>query len=78
MHTPPDEQSEGIVHHLRLLNRQVRQQMSMWFVFRNGIIYGIGFVVGSTILTAIVVSVVLKFFSNTVLADVILWIAHAR
>ncbi len=68
-------QRDHIIHNLEKLNIQVERQASVWHVFRNGIIYGVGFIVGSTVVTAIVVSIVLRFFENTILADVIAWIA---
>lgn len=72
------EQREEIIHKLEILNAQVRQQMSIWFVFRNGLIYGVGFIIGSTILTAIIVTFILQFFRHTIMGDVILWIAGTR
>ncbi len=68
-------QRDQIIRHLEVLNGQVKKQNSVWCVFRNGIFYGMGFVVGSTILTALVISTVLQFFRDTILGDVIMWIA---
>ena len=70
-----EEQRDHINQNLEVLNEQVERQTSVWYVLRNGIIYGIGFIVGSTILTAVVVSIVLRFFGDTMFADVIFWIA---
>lgn len=50
--------------------------MSTWHTLRTGIIHGIGFVIGSTILTAIVVTLTLHFFGGTPLGDVISWLAE--
>lgn len=72
------DQRDRIIEHLQLLNGQVERQMSVWHVFRNGIIYGMGLIIGSTVLTALVVTIVLQFFRETILADVVLWIAQAR
>ncbi|MCE9644124.1 hypothetical protein K8Q93_02710 [Candidatus Parcubacteria bacterium] len=68
-------QRDHIIHNLEKLNEQVESQASVWRVLRNGMIYGVGFVVGSTILTAVIASIVLRFFENTLLGDVITWIA---
>lgn len=74
----PDPQRDLIIQHLEVLNAQVKDQMSLWYTFRNGLIYGVGFIIGSTLLTALVVSIVLQFFADTLLGDVIMWIAHSR
>lgn len=71
-----EAQRDQIIEHLATLNAQVARQMNVRFVLRNGIIHGVGFMVGSTVLTATVVSVILHFFSDTVFADVIAWIAR--
>ncbi len=67
-----------IISHLKVLIEQTKRQMSVWHVFRNGVIYGIGFIIGSTVLTALVVSVGLQFFGDTILGDVIEWIARTE
>ena len=67
----------SIVTRIEELNANVEKQMSVWYVFRNGIIYGIGFIIGSTVLTTLVISFVLTFFSHTVVADVIMWFARS-
>ena len=75
MNEGTEVQRDHIISQLERLNAQVAQQMEAKYVFRNGIIYGFGFVVGSTVLTALFVGVVLQFFGDTVLADAIHWIA---
>ena len=72
------EQRDHIISHLKILIDQTKRQMSVWHVFRNGVIYGMGFIVGSTVLTAIVASIVLQFFGDTIFGDVIQWIAGGR
>ena len=67
-----------VVKNLEILNERVAKQMSPWRVFRDGVIYGTGFIVGSTILTALVVTIVLKFFPDTIFGAVIAWIARSR
>ena len=71
-------QRDKIVQHLAELNRNIEHQMSMLHVLRNGIIYGVGFVLGSTVLTTLVLSFVLSFFPESTLAQVIVWFARAR
>lgn len=56
------------------LSKQLEAQTSVWYALRNGIIYGMGFVIGSTILTALIVTFGFTFFGNTVFGDVIAWI----
>lgn len=69
------EQRNRIIERLEQLNSNVERQMSVWYTFRNATIYGIGFIVGSTLFTAAVVSLGLTFFGNTLFGDVIAWIA---
>lgn len=61
---------------LAMLNANIERQMSLGYILRNGIFHGIGFMIGSTLLTAAVVSIILQFFSNTIFGDVISWIAR--
>ena len=70
------EQRDHIISHLKILIDQTKRQMSVWHVFRNGVIYGMGFIIGSTVLTAIIVSIGLQFLGDTILGDVINWIAQ--
>lgn len=67
-----------IVHNLEMLNQRAALQMTAWRLFRDGIIWGLGFIVGSTVLTAIVATIVLRFFPDTLFGDIINWITHAR
>jgi hypothetical protein len=81
IHNPDTDASsqvvqKAVVDHLEVLNKNVELQMSLWYAFRNGVMYGIGFVIGSTVLTAFVVSFVLTFMSNTVFAEAIMWLAN--
>ena len=72
------KQENELLAGLNILNTQVSKQMSVWFTLRNGIIYGVGFIIGSTLLTATVVTFVLTFFGNTLFANAIMWFAHSR
>ncbi|HYF10524.1 MAG TPA: hypothetical protein VD967_02880 [Candidatus Paceibacterota bacterium] len=75
MNEGTESQRDQIIRNLEELNERVENQASVWYVLRNGIIYGAGFIIGSTVLTALAVSIVLFFFEDTLLGDVILWIA---
>ena len=69
-----EEQRTQIIAHLERLNSNVERQMSLTYGLRNGVVYGFGFVIGSTLLTAAIVTFGLTFFSNTLFGDVIAWI----
>ncbi|MBI2048514.1 MAG: hypothetical protein HYT30_01135 [Parcubacteria group bacterium] len=71
-----EAQRDHIIENLERLNARVAAQMSARYVFRNGIIYGFGFMIGSTILTALLVSFIFQFFGDTLFAAVIRWIAE--
>ncbi len=58
------EQRDEIIVHLAELNAAVKKQNSVTHIFLTGIIYGVGFVVGSTILATIAIGVFLPFFSD--------------
>ncbi len=67
-------ESREVIQHLERLNANVSKQMSLGYVFRNGVMYGFGFVVGSTILTATLVTLIVTFAADTIFGDVIQWI----
>ena len=48
MHEGTEEQRAHIIAHLERLNSNVEKQMSFLYGLRNGVVYGLGFVVGST------------------------------
>ena len=48
--TPPDTTING---HLERLSRQIEKQNSFWHMFIAGVIYGVGFFVGSAIIATI-------------------------
>ncbi len=72
------EVQHGIIRGLGTLSNQLKKQMSLWHTFRNGIIYGVGFIVGSTVVTAFIVTLGLQFFGDTVFGDIIAWIVANR
>ncbi len=71
-----EEQRTHIIAHLERLNTNVEKQMSISYGLRNGVIYGLGFVIGSTVLSAFIVTLVLQFFNDTLFGDVVHWIVR--
>ncbi len=60
------DQPETTTHELlRELNASVKRQMGVWYTLRNGIIYGVGFVIGSSIIAAILINGSLLLFGHT-------------
>ncbi|MEN9413610.1 MAG: hypothetical protein RLZZ342_697 [Candidatus Parcubacteria bacterium] len=53
------------------LNTYARTQMSTLYIFKTGIIYGVGFVVGSTIVAAILINTSLLLFGEFPLVQTI-------
>ena len=56
--------SEKIIEHLDMLNRQVARQNSFGRMFFVGIIYGIGFFLGSAILATIALGILGPWFAD--------------
>jgi len=52
-----EEQREEIITELKALNAAVKRQNSIPRIFLTGVIYGIGFVVGSAILATIAIGI---------------------
>lgn len=52
-----DEQQEQIIRHLETLNYQIARQNSFARMFVVGIVYGVGFFVGSAIIATIALGV---------------------
>lgn len=78
MHDTDDTPHARVAADLEILSELLKRQMSVWHVFRNGLIYGAGFVVGSTIVTAVVVTILINLFSGTELGDMLSWFARER
>jgi len=57
-------QHDKIIEHLDLLNRQVARQNSLPHMFLVGIIYGIGFFVGSAIIATIALGIFGPWFAQ--------------
>ena len=52
-----EEQRDKITEQLEMLNLKMSEQNSVRHIFMKGIIYGVGFFIGSAILATIVVGV---------------------
>ena len=59
-----DSQQDKIVEHLDVLNRQVARQNSIPRMFLVGIVYGIGFFVGSAIIATIALGILGPWFAE--------------
>jgi threonine/homoserine/homoserine lactone efflux protein len=57
-----ETERETIVNQLQMLNRQVARQNSLGRRFLSGVVYGIGFFVGSAIIATIALGVLGQFF----------------
>ncbi|OGG56001.1 hypothetical protein A2680_00500 [Candidatus Kaiserbacteria bacterium RIFCSPHIGHO2_01_FULL_55_37] len=60
----PEDQHNKIIEHLDLLNRQVARQNSISRMFVVGIVYGIGFFVGSAIIATIALGILGPWFAQ--------------
>ena len=59
-----EDQHDKIIEHLDLLNKQVKRQNSLSRMFFAGIIYGIGFFVGSAIIATIALGILGPLFAQ--------------
>jgi hypothetical protein len=59
-----EEQQKDIITNLEKLNKTIEKQSSITYTVRNGLIYGAGFVIGSTILATIIISLLIKVFGD--------------
>lgn len=57
MNEGTEEQRDHIIENLERLNSNVARQLSVRHIFMTGMIYGVGFVIGSSILAAVVVGI---------------------
>ena len=67
----PEDQHSKIIEHLDVLNKQVARQNSIGRMFFVGIVYGIGFFVGSAIIATIALGILGPWFAQ------IPWIRNA-
>lgn len=58
------EQRDHIIHNLEILNAKVARQMSFRFIFITGMISGLGFVVGTTVIGAIALGILSQLFGD--------------
>ncbi len=58
-----DKQGD-ILEQLKLLNIKLAKQNSLGFIFRTGIVYGVGFFIGSAILATIALGVFAPWFGQ--------------
>lgn len=59
-----EDQHDKIIEHLDLLNKQVKRQNSLGRMFFAGIIYGVGFFVGSAIIATIALGILGPLFAQ--------------
>lgn len=59
-----DEQRDTIIEQLELLNAKMEKQASIQHTFVTGIIYGIGFFIGSVIIATIAFGLLSPWFSQ--------------
>ncbi len=59
------EQHQQIIDQLEGLNEKVARQNSWAHIFTAGLIYGVGFVIGSTILASILLGTILPILRQT-------------
>ncbi|MCE9541273.1 hypothetical protein K8R03_01785 [Candidatus Kaiserbacteria bacterium] len=59
-----DHQRDTIIEQLEKLNKKVSRQNSVGFIFMTGIIYGVGFVIGSAVIATIALGLLLPYFSD--------------
>ena len=59
-----EDQRDNIIENLEILNRRVERQNSFAHMFMVGIIYGIGFFVGSAIIATIALGIFGPWFAQ--------------
>lgn len=55
---------EELVSELQTLNSALAKQQSVRYMLRNGMLYGVGFVIGSSILAGVVISALVFLFGD--------------
>lgn len=58
------EEKEAVIDQIGELNENVKRQMSARHILKTGIIYGIGFVIGSAIIATVALGLMSPFFEN--------------
>ena len=59
-----EEQRDKIIDQLQLLNVKMKQQNSVGHIFMKGIIYGVGFFIGSVVIATIAFGVLSPWFGK--------------
>lgn len=59
-----EEQKDKIIEQLELLNKKMTQQNSVRHNFMKGIIYGIGFFIGSVVIATILLGLLSPWFGK--------------
>ncbi|MDO8604826.1 MAG: hypothetical protein Q7K40_05555 [bacterium] len=59
-----EQQRDKIIEQLEALNKKIARQLSIKHIFTMGVIYGVGFFVGSAILATIVLGILGPIFGN--------------
>jgi hypothetical protein len=59
-----EEQRDTIIDQLEMLNTKMAQQNSIKHIFLTGVIYGVGFFIGSVILATIAFGITSPFFGK--------------
>lgn len=63
-YVPMDEHKSELLEVLTDLRAQLRRETSFRYIFARGVIYGLGTVIGATILIAILSGILGAFFTN--------------
>ena len=59
-----EEQNEEIIRQLKILNSSIKKQNSVMRTVGNGVIYGIGFFIGSAIIATIALGILGPIFGK--------------
>jgi hypothetical protein len=60
----PQDQMQKLIEHLDALNARLARQYSFRHMFASGVLYGIGFVVGSAIIATILLGIFGPYFAQ--------------
>jgi hypothetical protein len=60
----PHDQLQQLIEHLDALNARLARQYSFRHMFVSGVLYGIGFVVGSAIIATVAIGVFGPYFAR--------------
>jgi hypothetical protein len=60
----PQDQMQQLIEHLDALNARLARQYSFRHMFVSGVLYGVGFVVGSAIIATILLGIFGPYFAD--------------